>query len=200
MTTRWSYLSLVLFSHLVFSQAVWSLESNCWDGTFNYQVATLALSGDFVEIGLKASFNFAWEKTGEQILDETGTPITASSGFGETYIFLAFAPSDCTKNGDAWHCEKKGLDNVDFDKVLFTGKWPTREADFQIATASVDKVEMTMDSRRMSVKITKVDGDVTSTASTAMGFRYCSLSGRHGNTFFGDARFPNSLRDRLRNP
>jgi hypothetical protein len=175
-----------------------SIKSNCWDGTFNYQVATIALENDLVEIGLKASFNFHWETAGDIILDETGLDIT-DPGSGETYLFLAFAPSDCQENNGSWHCQKTNFADVGIDNTLFIGRWPSRDANFQIAMALVNTIEMTMDQHEILVKITKLDGS-ESVASTGFGLRYCNLSGRYGNTHFGYAKFPDSLKDRLLNP
>ena len=196
MIARSSHISLLLFSCITLAQAGLSVQSNCWDGTFNYRVATLALDNYFVEIGLKASFNLPWETVGDAILDETGSAIT-NPGSSETYIFLAFSPSDCTNNDSSWHCEKTG---VDIDNAVFVGRWPTRDENFQIANARVNKIKVTMERNEVAVKISKLSDSGEASASTSFALRHCSLTGRYGNTFFGHAQFPDSLKDRLRNP
>jgi hypothetical protein len=181
------------------SEPVSNIISNCWDGTYQYRVATLAKNGDKVEIGFKGNWNLL-ETTGDPINDESYLPIT-NQGRSDHSLYFSFDDKECQKSGDTWTCKASLPDRQwGMSKKFFIERlqYQLDTPLFTITKVSVAEIVVTYGPGQVSAKVIKENWNYdASTAELSFNLMYCSPEGRVGNTFYGTASFPEPLREYL---
>ncbi len=200
MVQRLVYVTTFLIALIGNAVTPQEMVSNCWDGSYAYQVATLSTVGDRVEIGVTAGFWLISETTGQPIIDQSGLPITAKGRSNQSFYF-SFASSECQTNEDSWEC-KASTEFSDWnitEKVFVQRLLTTIDGTISpITKVSVTDVTVTISPNGVRALISNANprGE-TSTAVIEFGTGYCSHDGQYHNTHFGTAEFPQTLRDYL---
>lgn len=171
---------------------------NCWDGSYAYKVASVVADGSLIEIGFKSGFNLFSSASGS-IEDNSGIPLE-NGQYDEKKIYAAFKPSQCEVVGEVMTC-KASHHGFSIENTLFIGRTLYHLGDVVkvITPIRFNNLVVTISPEGVEAMIEQQTGSPEwSSFGIKFPFHYCNVDGVVGNTHFGNAYFPDELKEYLK--
>lgn len=166
---------------------------NCWNNTYAYGVGSIDQRDGKYEFGLKAQFQL-FSSHGGQIIDYGLQPVY--NNHQKMTIFLRFDDNECQNINGRISCEAQASQNYSSNNA-----WVMRSInDFDETITPIsrifnDRIKVSFDGEVLTAEIYDNNGQDFLVAQIEM--KTCSLDGQRGGTHFGNAFFPQRLRDYL---